>query len=197
MKAWMKIACLGLLIGAYSAGCTITTDDDDEGIGGASVGGTAGTGGEDTDTGGTTTDSGGAAGAPATGGTAGTGGSTGPSPCETCLYDKCDSEMTACEEEDDSDDDGRTDCFHEYRVYQDCISDWADLGYEYFGSTDDPDVAVIDDCASYAAIYANDGAGPLTTTNNLINCTAPSDIPPEGDCYVECFDFLGAGGAGN
>jgi len=198
MKAWMKIACLGLLIGAYAAGCTITTDDDEDGIGGANPGGgTAGTGGEDTDTGGAKT--GGSAGAENTGGSAGaenTGGSAGaggPNSCEVCLYDKCADEMDDCAASDDSDDNGTKDCFQEFFAYQECIQAKAneDPPQEYF------DEGVREDCSAEAALFDEIAAIPLTPTNALIACAAPTEVPDTGDCFVECLDFVGAGGAGD
>jgi hypothetical protein len=193
MKAWLKIACLGLAVGAYAAGCTITSDDDDEGIGGANTsGGSKNTGGTESDTGGMA-NSGGAAGADNTGGT----GNTEPSACEVCLADKCADELDACDTTEDSDNNNQSDCYQEYAAFQTCVEDFAvndDLGY-FDLTSDDVEVRVY--CSSEAALFDPVTAIPLTPTNALIACTAPDEVPPEGDCFVECLDFLpAAGGAG-
>ena len=191
MKAWLKIACLGLAVGVYAAGCTITSDDDDEGIGGANTsGGSKNTGGTVSDTGGVA-NTGGAAGADNTGGA----GNTDPNSCEVCLSEKCSDQLAACDATADSDGNDQSDCYQEFEVYQTCIEDYAlndSLGYFDLNSDGDE---VHTDCGGKATLFED---LLLTPTNNLIACAAPiGDIPPEGDCFVECFDFLpAAGGAG-
>jgi hypothetical protein len=201
MKAWLKIACLGLLIGTYAAGCTITTDDDDEGIGGARTsGGTTGSGG-DSDTGGSQS----TGGSESTGGSAGaetsTGGTGGdePNACQECLSAECANELEACEATSDEVDedgaaerDGLPDCINEYVAIQDCFAREYEENGLFWNEVDTL-------CASEGALVEGT---ILTPTNNLYACTAPDDL--DGGCYVECFDFApedegggGAGGAGS
>ncbi len=194
MKAWLKIACLGLLIGGYAAGCTITTDDDDEGIGGANPGGgTRATGGRNTSTGGTRNDTGGRqnqGGSDNTGGTTHQGGAdqggAGPvGSCRDCLGDKCAYELDECESERDRNDNGLSDCLEEYDAYQTCVVASSD-GYFTPG--------VRERCSSRAALFDTTLAAPLSTTNDLIDCTASDTPPAGGDCFLECFDRNGGGG---
>jgi len=189
MNSWRKILGLSLVVGTFAvAGCTITTDDDNDApIGGAHTedGGTGGraTGGAPTGgapEGGET--SVGGTGGESTGGTAGSGDER----CAECLNEFCDQEFTDCRESADSDDDGMADCMQEYIALQQCYSDAAQDNVYW--------ETVEDECIGEVSI----DVFPTEETNLLIGCTKNSFDETTGlDCSAPCFDFLpGAGGAG-
>jgi hypothetical protein len=208
MKAWLKIASLGLLIGACAAGCTITTGDDDD-IEGANVGGTHTTGGRSGNTGGKeVTATGGEAGdsGTASGGSAGdgSGGTSEPGQCELCLQDNCGDELDACAKTDDQigDPDAKNpdvpddvpDCVNEYNALLSCIQQqWDENGLYYTDLMPDGDGEdVLEYCAGEATL--NPDGIILSETNDLIACTNTLD---HENCEIECWDLsVGAGGAG-
>lgn len=179
MKAWLKIACLGLAVGAFAVACTVTTDDDpDSGIGGANVsGGTGGTSGSGGTATGGVAPTGGAGGETTTGGT----GGGGPNDCETCLATNCADELAACQASTDSDTNGDPDCIQEFMAVQNCLSESS----AYYRDA-------ITGCAAEAAV----DTVILGSTNDLLTCAQPEE-QIDNVCAAECLDFnQGEGGAG-
>jgi len=209
MKAWLKIASLGLLIGACAAGCTITTGSGDDDIEDANVGGTRATGGKSGSTGGKEVSAtGGAAGdsSTATGGSAGDGSGSTPEPglCELCLQDNCEDELQACAATDDEIGDpgkknpdvpdGTPDCVNEYNALLKCIErEWNENGLYYTDLMPDGDGEDVLEYCGAEAILNPEGI-ILSETNDLIACTNTLD---HENCELECWDQTdGAGGAG-
>lgn len=202
MKSWQKIASLGLVIGMAATACTISSGDpDNEGIGGANVGGTGGTtggtsgttGGSTADggatTGGTTTEGGSSTGGSTSGGSAGSGtggdgGAEEPSPCEACLIDICTDEYNACWDTTDTvDGEGNAggnslpDCIDEFVSYQSCLETAWDERSEIYNEADCDESAVL-----------VDSAFPLAETNALISCMLDPELTGN-DCIDVCADF--------
>jgi len=188
--AWHKIAILGLLACGIAAGCTVTSDDDEDTDGGDAAGGSDGAGGSNAGgraSGGAATGGGASGGSSAGGSGAGgaepDGGNCTPAAndndCQKCVLTKCCAEYFDCND-DACAGDGTAANPGELSCFQDCMA-------EYLQDAGTADSDTVQACSGRCA---SQGSTLATNTEDIVTCILSGGDTVDGGtdgCDAECY----------